>query len=70
MWVLQAAQEKLQGWTGKDICEEGSVPGSPQSDSEWELLPDGTVPSDCGSSATYVTTPHCSANQLFYGCGI
>lgn len=37
----------------KDVCEEGSMPGSPKSDSEWELLPDATVPSDCGSSAKY-----------------
>ena len=63
MWVLQAAQENSQGWTEKDMCEENSVPGSPKSDSEWELLPDATVSLDCGSSATYAITPHCSTNK-------
>ena len=53
VWLLQVAQETPPGWMDKDVCEEGSVPGSPKSDSEWELLPDATVPSDCGSSAKY-----------------
>ena len=64
MWVLQAAQTHLPGWTERDICEEDFVPGSPKSDSEWELLPDATVPSDCGSSIEYVTAPYCGTNDL------
>lgn len=50
----------------KDVCEGGSLPGSPKSDSEWELLPDATVPSDCGSSAKYAFHTMLQHKQVKY----
>lgn len=66
MWVVQAAQENSQGWTEKDFCEGGSVPGSPKSDSEWELLPDATASSDCCSSVTYANHTTLQHQQTSY----
>ena len=51
--MLQAAQETCKDMAEGDSFEEGDAPGSPKSDSEWELLPDATAPSDCGSSVKY-----------------